>query len=177
MSRIGNRVLTVPENVTVTVDGNVVTVKGPKGELSTEIHKDITVNIEGNELSLERKNENAKMFHGTANANIKNLIEGVTNGFEKKLEAVGVGYRFALKGNQLVVSAGYSHPVEVDIVEGITLECPSNTELTVKGIDKILVGEFAANVRKIRKPEPYKGKGIRYKDEHIIRKEGKKASK
>lgn len=177
MSRIGKRVLTIPENVTVTVDNNVVTVKGPKGELSTEIHKDITVNIEGNELSLERKNENAKMFHGTANANIKNLIEGVTNGFEKKLEAVGVGYRFALKGNQLVVSAGYSHPVEVDIVDGITLECPSNTELTVKGIDKILVGEFAANVRKIRKPEPYKGKGIRYKDEHIIRKEGKKASK
>ena len=177
MSRIGKRVLTIPENVTVTVDNNVVTVKGPKGELSTEIHKDITVNIEGNELSLERKNENAKVFHGTANANIKNLIDGVTNGFEKKLEAVGVGYRFALKGNQLVVSAGYSHPVEVDIVDGITLECPSNTELTVKGIDKILVGEFAANVRKIRKPEPYKGKGIRYKDEHIIRKEGKKASK
>ena len=128
-------------------------------------------------MSLERKNENAKMFHGTANANIKNMIEGVTNGFEKKLEAVGVGYRFALKGNQLVVSAGYSHPVEVDIIEGITLESPSNTELTVKGIDKCLVGEFAANVRKIRKPEPYKGKGIRYKDEHIIRKEGKKASK
>ena len=177
MSRIGKRILTIPENVTVTVANNVVTVKGPKGELSTEIHKDIVVNIDGNQLSLERKNENAKMFHGTANANIKNMIVGVTNGFEKKLEAVGVGYRFALKGNQLVVSAGYSHPVEVNIVEGITLESPSNTELTVKGIDKCLVGEFAANVRKIRKPEPYKGKGIRYKDEHIIRKEGKKASK
>ena len=177
MSRIGNKHVVIPAGVTATLENHTLTVKGPKGELSTEIHKDITVNIEGNELSLERKNENAKMFHGTANANIKNLIEGVTNGFEKKLEAVGVGYRFALKGNQLVVSAGYSHPVEVDIVDGITLECPSNTELTVKGIDKILVGEFAANVRKIRKPEPYKGKGIRYKDEHIIRKEGKKASK
>ena len=177
MSRIGKRVLTIPENVTVTVDSNVVTVKGPKGELSTEIHKDITVNIDGNQLSLERKNENAKVFHGTANANIKNMIVGVTEGFEKKLEAVGVGYRFALKGKQLVVSAGYSHPVEVDIIDGITLESPSNTELTVKGIDKCLVGEFAANIRKIRKPEPYKGKGIRYKDEHIIRKEGKKASK
>ena len=151
MSRIGKRVLTIPENVTVTVNGN--------------------------KLSLDRANENAKMFHGTANANIKNMIDGVTEGFEKKLEAVGVGYRFALKGNKLVVTAGYSHPVEVDIIDGITLEVPSNTELTVKGTDKCLVGEFAANVRKIRKPEPYKGKGIRYKDEHIIRKEGKKASK
>lgn len=177
MSRIGKRVLTIPENVTVTVSGNVVTVKGPKGELSTEIHKDITVNVEGNTISLERKNDNFKNFHGTANANIKNMIDGVTEGFEKKLEAVGVGYRFTLKGNKLVVTAGYSHPVEVDIIDGITLECPSNTELTVKGIDRQLVGEFAANVRKIRKPEPYKGKGIRYKDERIIRKEGKKASK
>ncbi|MCI5835767.1 MAG: 50S ribosomal protein L6 [Firmicutes bacterium] len=177
MSRIGKRVLTIPENVTVTVNGNNVSVKGPKGELSTEIHKDITVNVDGNKLSLDRANENAKMFHGTANANIKNMIDGVTEGFEKKLEAVGVGYRFALKGNKLVVTAGYSHPVEVDIIDGITLEVPSNTELTVKGTDKCLVGEFAANVRKIRKPEPYKGKGIRYKDEHIIRKEGKKASK
>lgn len=177
MSRIGNRVITIPENVTVTTNDNVVTVKGPKGELSTEIHKDITVKVDGNALTLERKNDTVKMFHGTANANIKNLIEGVTNGFEKKLEAVGVGYRFTLKGDKLVVAAGYSHPVEVDVVEGITLECPSNTELTIKGIDKCLVGEFAANVRKIRKPEPYKGKGIRYKDERIIRKEGKKASK
>lgn len=177
MSRIGKRILTIPENVTVTVNGTNSSVKGPKGELSTEIHKDITVNVDGNKLTLERKNENAKMFHGTANANIKNMLDGVTEGFEKKLEAVGVGYRFALKDGKLVVTAGFSHPVEVDIIDGITLEVPSNTELTVKGIDKCLVGEFAANVRKIRKPEPYKGKGIRYKDEHIIRKEGKKASK
>ena len=177
MSRIGNKHIDIPSGVTATVNGNVITVKGPKGELSTEIHKDITVNVDGNKLSLDRANENAKMFHGTANANIKNMIDGVTEGFEKKLEAVGVGYRFALKGNKLVVTAGYSHPVEVDIIDGITLEVPSNTELTVKGTDKCLVGEFAANVRKIRKPEPYKGKGIRYKDEHIIRKEGKKASK
>ena len=105
------------------------------------------------------------------------MIIGVTAGFEKKLEAVGVGYRFALKGDKLVVTAGYSHPVEVDIPAGITLECPSNTDLTVKGIDKCLVGEFAANVRKIRKPEPYKGKGIKYADETIIRKVGKKAAK
>ena len=104
------------------------------------------------------------------------MIIGVSEGYEKKLESIGVGYRFALKGNELVVTAGYSHPVNVAIPEGITLESPSNTELTVKGIDKCKVGEFAANVRKIREPEPYKGKGIRYKDEHIRRKEGKKAS-
>ena len=173
MSRIGNKVLSIPEGVTVSVDGNIVTVKGPKGELSTEINKDLTVKVNGQELTVERKNDTVKNFHGTANANINNMIIGVTAGFEKKLEAVGVGYRFTLKGDKLVVTAGYSHPVEVDIPTGITLECPSNTELTVKGIDKCLVGEFAANVRKIRKPEPYKGKGIKYVDEVIIRKEGK----
>lgn len=177
MSRIGNRILTIPANVTVTVQDNVVTVKGPKGELSTEVNKNITVQVNENEITVSRKNDTFKNFHGTANANIKNMIIGVTEGFEKKLEAVGVGYRFALKGNKLVVTAGYSHPVEVEIPAGITLESPSNTELTIKGIDKQLVGKYAAEVREIRKPEPYKGKGIRYKDEYIIRKEGKKASK
>ncbi len=176
MSRIGNRIITLPENVTLQTDGNIVTVKGPKGELSTEINKNITVKVEGNEVRLERKNDAYKNFHGTANANINNIIIGVTKGFEKKLEAVGVGYRFNVKGNTLVVTAGYSHPVELEVPAGITLDNPSNTELTVKGIDKQLVGEFAANVRKIRKPEPYKGKGIRYADEHIIRKVGKKAA-
>jgi len=176
MSRIGNRILDIPEGVTVTVEGNVVTVKGPKGELSTEINENITVKVEENTLEVTRKNDNFKNFHGTANANIHNMIVGVSKGYEKKLEAVGVGYRFALKGNDLVVTAGYSHPVEVKVPEGIQLEVPSNTELLVKGIDKQLVGEFAANVRKIRKPEPYKGKGIRYTDEHIIRKVGKKAA-
>lgn len=177
MSRIGNRILTVPAGVTVSVDGNKVTVKGPKGELSTEINSHINVEIEGNELKITRSSDEFKNFHGTANANIKNMIEGVTNGYEKTLESVGVGYRFQLKGKVLVVSAGYSHPVEVEIPEGITVESPSNTELTVKGINKEQVGEFSANIRKIRPPEPYKGKGIKYKDEHIIRKEGKKASK
>ena len=176
MSRVGNRIITIPENVTVTTDKNIVTVKGPKGELSTEINPNISVVIEGNELKVTRKSDNYKAFHGTANANINNMIIGVTEGFEKKLESVGVGYRFAIKGNELVVSAGYSHPVNVKVPEGINIECPSNTELTVRGIDKILVGEFSANVRKIRKPEPYKGKGIRYKDEYIIRKVGKKAA-
>ena len=176
MSRIGNKILTLPSNVTLTVNGNIVTVKGPKGELSTEINKHITVEVNGEEVVVKRDNDNYKNFHGTANANIKNMIIGVSEGFEKKLEAVGVGYRFALKGNDLVVTAGYSHPVEVKVPEGIKLEVPSNTELFVRGADKQLVGEFAANVRKIRPPEPYKGKGIRYSDEHIIRKVGKKAA-
>ena len=176
MSRIGNRVLTLPSNVTLTVNGNIVTVKGPKGELSTEINKHITVEVNNEEVVIKRDNDNYKNFHGTANANIKNMITGVSEGFEKKLEAVGVGYRFALKGNDLVVTAGYSHPVEVKVPEGIKLEVPSNTELFVRGADEQLVGEFAANVRKIRPPEPYKGKGIRYSDEHIIRKVGKKAA-
>jgi len=176
MSRVGNRILTVPAGVTVSVDGKVVTVKGPKGELSTSINEHITVEVTDTEVKLTRDNDNYKKFHGTANANIKNMIDGVTNGFEKKLESVGVGYRFQVKGNTLVVTAGYSHPVNVEVPEGITVEAPSNTELFVRGIDKQLVGEFAANVRKIRKPEPYKGKGIRYSDEYIRRKEGKKAS-
>ena len=177
MSRVGNRVLTVPTGVTVSVDGNIVTVKGPKGELSTKINEHITVEVSDTEVKVLRENDNYKKFHGTANANIKNMIDGVTEGFEKKLEAVGVGYRFQVNGKMLVVNAGYSHQVEVEIPEGISVEVPSNTELLVKGIDKQLVGEFAANVRKIRKPEPYKGKGIRYAGETIIRKVGKKASK
>ena len=176
MSRIGNRILELPENVTLTVDGNIVTVKGPKGELSTEINPNITVKVDDKKVETLRKNDNYKNFHGTANANISNMIVGVTNGYQKKLEAVGVGYRFALKENELVVTAGYSHPVNVEIPKGIALESPSNTELFINGIDKQLVGEFAAEVRKIRKPEPYKGKGIRYSDEHIIRKVGKKAA-
>ena len=177
MSRVGNRILTIPAGVTVSVDGNKVTVKGPKGELSTEINKNITVEVNDTEVKLTRSNDLFKKDHGTANAHISNMITGVTTGFEKKLEAVGVGYRFQVKGSQLVVTAGYSHPVNVDVPQGITVESPSNTELFIRGIDKQLVGEFAANVRDIRRPGPYKGKGIRYADEHIRRKEGKKASK
>ena len=176
MSRIGNRILTIPSNVTVNVNGNVVSVKGPKGDLSTEVNRNITVAVEGDKIIVTRKNDNFKNFHGTANANIKNMIIGVTEGFEKKLESLGVGYRFALKETELVVTAGFSHPVKVKTPKGIKLESPSNTELTIKGIDKCQVGEFAANVRKIRKPEPYKGKGIRYAGETVIRKVGKKSS-
>ena len=176
MSRIGNRRLLVPENVTVTIEGNVVTVKGPKGELSTEVHKGINVAVEGNEVVVTRENDSFKNFHGTVNANIKNMIIGVTEGYVKNLEAVGVGYRFNVAGNTITISAGYSHPVKIDIPAGLTVEAISNTEISIKGIDKCLVGEFAANVRKVREPEPYKGKGIRYKEEHIRRKEGKKAA-
>ncbi len=176
MSRIGNRKLVIPAGVTVTEENGTVKVTGPKGELTTTLVTGISVKVEGNTLEVLRENDNYKPMHGTINANIHNMIEGVTNGFQKELEIVGVGYRFALKGNVIVISAGYSHPVELEVPTGITVECPSNTELTIKGIDKELVGEFAANVRKVRQPEPYKGKGIRYKDEHIIRKEGKKAA-
>ena len=178
MSRIGKRILSIPENVNVNVENNVVTVKGPKGELSLELVRNINVKVEENTVTVEplKNDKFTSSMHGTTNANIKNMIVGVSEGFEKKLEAVGVGYRFALKGNTLVVTAGYSHPIEMEVPTGLTLEVPSNTELLVKGADKQLVGEFAANVRKIRKPEPYKGKGIRYSDEHIIRKVGKKAA-
>ena len=176
MSRIGNRIITIPEGVTVENVNNVVTVKGPKGTLTQPMLKDITMKQEGNQITLERLNENAKAMHGTMNALINNMITGVTNGYAKTLEIIGVGYRFNVQGNKLVVSAGYSHPVEMMIPEGLTVEANGNTEITVKGIDKVLVGEFAANIRKIRQPEPYKGKGIRYKNEHIVRKEGKKAA-
>ena len=176
MSRIGNRILEIPANVEVKVDNNIVSVKGPKGELSTEVNRNINVEVKDNTVVVTRKSDEFKNFHGTTNANIKNMIKGVTEGFEKKLEAVGVGYRFAVKGKEIVITAGYSHPVNVAIPEGITVESPSNTELFIKGANKQLVGEFAANIRKIREPEPYKGKGIRYADETIIRKVGKKAS-
>ena len=176
MSRIGNRLITIPEGVTVENVNNVVTVKGPKGTLTQPMLKDITMKQEGNQITLERLNENAKAMHGTMNALINNMITGVTNGYAKTLEIIGVGYRFNVQGNKLVVSAGYSHPVEMMIPEGLTVEANGNTEITVKGIDKVLVGEFSANIRKIRQPEPYKGKGIRYKDEHVRRKEGKKAA-
>ncbi len=178
MSRIGNRKIVVPSGVTVKEENGVITVSGPKGTLTTHGAKDITLKQEENVLSVERANDQikTKAMHGTINANVQNMINGVTKGFEKGLEIIGVGYRFNVKGNTLVINAGYSHPVEMEIPKGIEVTASSNTEITVKGIDKILVGEFAANIRKVREPEPYKGKGIRYKDEHVRRKEGKKAA-
>ena len=179
MSRIGKRVLTFPESVNVNVENNVVTVKGPKGELSLELVKNIEVKVEGNTVAVEpSKNDKfTHAMHGTTNANIKNMIIGVTEGYKKALEIVGVGYKFAVAGNKLTVSAGYSHPVVMEVPTGLTVKGVSNTEIEIEGIDKVKVGEFAANVRKVRGPEPYKGKGIKYKGEQIRRKEGKKASK
>lgn len=176
MSRIGKRIITVPEGVTVELNNNIVTVKGPKGELTQPMLKDITMKQEENQITLDRKNESAKAMHGTMNALIQNMIIGVKDGYSKSLEIIGVGYRFNVQGQKLVVSAGYSHPVEMEIPAGLTVEANGNTEITVKGIDKVLVGEFSAKIREVRQPEPYKGKGIRYKDEHIVRKEGKKAA-
>ena len=176
MSRIGNRKIEVPEGVIVKVENDIVTVTGPKGSLSQKMLKGISLEQEGNKITLTRVNDAAKAMHGTMNALLHNMILGVTKGYEKGLEIIGVGYRFNVAGNKLTINAGYSHPVVMDVPEGLTVEAPSNTEIVVKGIDKVLVGEFAANVRKVRKPEPYKGKGIRYKDEHIQRKEGKKAA-
>ncbi len=179
MSRIGKRELVIPSGVTVTVDKNTVTVKGPKGELSYEKANVITVEEVEGKIITKRPNDakTSKQLHGTTNALIKNMIVGVTEGYSKGLEAVGVGYKFQVQGTKISVSAGYSNPVVVEVPAGIKAEQVSNTEITVSGIDKQKVTEFAANIRKIREPEPYKGKGIRYKGEYVRRKEGKKAAK
>lgn len=179
MSRIGNRKLTVPTGVEVNIDGTLVKVKGPKGELSLEVSPLIAIKVEDGILECTRANETktAKSLHGTTNALIRNMIEGVSNGFEKGLEINGVGYRFNVAGNKLTINAGFSHPVVMEVPAGLSLEQVSTNEITVKGIDKQAVSEFAAKIREWRKPEPYKGKGIRYKGERVRRKEGKKAAK
>lgn len=178
MSRIGERKLVIPEGVTVTVEGNTVIVKGAKGELTLNVNALIEVNVNDGVVTTKQRKESkvANMMQGTTNSLISSMLTGVSAGFEKGLEAVGVGYRFNVQGKKVVVSAGYSHPVEVEVPEGLTAELISNTEITIKGIDKQKVTEFAANIRKIREPEPYKGKGIRYKGEVVRRKEGKKAA-
>lgn len=178
MSRIGNRHLVIPEGVTVTILDNKVSVKGPKGELSLNISKLVNVEVSDNIVTTKVVNETreSNIMQGTTNSLINNMITGVSTGFSKGLEAVGVGYRFNVQGNKIVINAGYSHPVEVIVPDGIKAELVSNTEITLSGIDKQKVTEFAANIRKIREPEPYKGKGIRYKDEYVRRKEGKKAA-
>ena len=178
MSRIGNRKIIIPEGVEVTQNENIVSVKGPKGELSMELAKVITMTVDGNIITLNKTvdTKEANMLHGTMNANLINMIKGVKEGFSKGLEIIGVGYKFNVKGDTLVINAGYSHPVEMKVPTGLKVEAVSNTEITISGSDKILLGEFAANVRKVRQPEPYKGKGIRYKDEYVRRKEGKKAA-
>ena len=179
MSRIGNKPVELPAGVEVKVDGNVVTVKGPQGELSQEISDKITVSVEANEVILKRASDNRtdKAQHGLSRSLIENMIVGVTKGYEKKLIVEGVGYRVEKKGNKLVMNLGFSHPVEMEDPEGITTEAPDNNTVVVKGIDKALVGNYAAKIRQWRKPEPYKGKGIRYDGEHIRRKEGQTGAK
>ena len=178
MSRIGERKISIPDGVTVSVNGNVVDVKGPKGELNYEFSKLINVLVEdGVVLTKQIKpSQEANVMQGTTNSLISNMITGVSKGYDKGLEAVGVGYRFQVSGNKITISAGYSHPVIMEAPVGLTVTSESNTEITIHGIDKQKVSEFAANVRKVREPEPYKGKGIRYKGEHVRRKEGKKAA-
>lgn len=178
MSRIGERKLVIPDGVTVSVNGNVVNVKGPKGELNLEFSKLVSVVVEdGVVLTKQIKpSKDANVMQGTTNSLISNMITGVSKGYDKGLEAVGVGYRFQVSGNKITINAGYSHPVVVEAPVGLTVTSESNTEITIHGIDKQKVSEFAANVRKVREPEPYKGKGIRYKGEQVRRKEGKKAA-
>lgn len=179
MSRIGIRPITVPAGVEVTVDGNLITVKGPKGQLTQEIAPEMAVELNDGVLTVKRPNDDRqeRSQHGLARTLIHNMVVGVTEGFEKKLQLVGVGYKAEKKGDTLVLSLGYSHPVELKDPEGITTECPSQTEIVVKGIDKAFVGNYAADIRAWRKPEPYKGKGIKYVDEVIRRKEGKAGAK
>ncbi|MUV38097.1 50S ribosomal protein L6 [Lentibacillus sp. JNUCC-1] len=177
MSRIGLKPIEVPEGVEVKLNGAEVTVKGPKGELSRQINTDMQVEIEGNVVTVARPTEGKehRSLHGTTRSLIANMVEGVHKGFEKSLEINGVGYRAQKQGDKLVVNAGYSHPVEVDAEDGIEIEVPKNTQIIVKGIDKERVGAVAANIRAIRPPEPYKGKGIRYAGEYVRQKEGKTA--
>ncbi|WP_226038440.1 50S ribosomal protein L6 [Aquibacillus saliphilus] len=177
MSRIGLKILEIPEGVEIKVDGNTVTVKGPKGELTRKFHEDIKVKIDNNVLTVERPSDNKehRALHGTTRSLIGNMVEGVHKGFEKALEIQGVGYRAQKQGDKIIINAGYSHPVELDHRDGIEIEVPTNTRVIVKGIDKELVGAVAANIRAIRPPEPYKGKGIRYEGEYVRRKEGKTA--
>ena len=175
MSRIGNKVITIPAGVEVNLDDNFATVKGPKGELKQQFDKDMTFNIEGSEITVVRPSDSKRhrTVHGTTRAILANMIEGVSTGFKKELELIGVGYRAQMQGKKLVLSVGYSHPVEFEEIEGIKLGVEGNTKVSIEGINKEVVGQYAAKVRAVRPPEPYKGKGIRYVGEYVRRKEGK----
>ncbi len=177
MSRVGKRIITLAEGVTLNVDANKVTVKGPKGELVKEFSPLISVKVEGTEVTTERANEErqTKMLHGTTNSLIQGMVTGVTEGFEKTLEIIGVGYNVVAKGTALQFSLGLSHKIDLEVPAHLKAEVVSPTELKISGIDKQQVGEFAAKIKAYRKPEPYGGKGIRYKGEYIIRKAGKAA--
>jgi large subunit ribosomal protein L6 len=178
MSRIGKQVIEIPSGVDVTVGGdNVVTVTGPRGSLTQSIHPNITVVIDDGTARVERLDDEGfnRGLHGLSRALVANMVEGVTKGYEKRLQIIGVGYRAAMKGRDIEIQVGYSHPVSVPQPEGIEFEVPTPTSIVVRGNDKQLVGEVAANIRKIRKPEPYKGKGIRYENEYVRKKAGKAA--
>ena len=179
MSRIGNKTITIPAGCEISVsDSNEVTVKGPKGTLSRQFNPNIGIKVEDGQVTCTRANENkqTKQLHGTTRALIHNMIVGTTEGFKKTLEIVGIGYRAALNGKTLNLNIGYSHEINYPIEDGITIEVPNATTIVVSGIDKQRVGEVAAQIRGFRKPEPYKGKGIRYQGEHIAHKEGKTAA-
>ncbi len=179
MSRIGRKPIQVPNGVNVNLDNNTITVKGPKGTLSRELHKDMKVSVEADVITVERPSENKlhRSLHGTTRSVVANMVSGVTDGFAKNLELVGVGYRASKSGDKLVLNVGYSHPVEFMPESGIEFEVPAQNRIIIRGIDKELVGATAAKVRAVREPEPYKGKGIKYEGERIIRKEGKAGKK
>ena len=177
MSRVGKKPIAVPSGVEFSVKDNVVTVKGPKGTLTKEFNNNITIKLEDGHITVERPNDEPfiRAIHGTTRALINNMIKGVHDGYRKSLTLVGVGYRAAAKGKGLEISLGYSHPVIIDEIPGITFSVEKNTTIHIDGIEKELVGQVAANIRAKRPPEPYKGKGVKYADEHIRRKEGKKS--
>ena len=179
MSRIGHKVINIPAGTTVDVNTNVVTVKGPKGELTTTFNPMFTYEINGTELTVKRPNDlkQTKALHGTTRALLHNMVVGVSEGFKKSLIIVGIGYRAQMRGNDLVLNIGYSHEVVITPEQGVKITCTSATELVVEGCDRQAVGQTAARIRAVREPEPYKGKGIKYKGEFILRKEGKRAGK
>jgi len=179
MSRIGKKPITIPAGVEFKNEDNLITVKGPKGTLTQQIHPNITVNVDGGVITVTRPDDNKlnRSLHGLSRTLIANMIEGVTNGYKKELDVLGVGYRVQMQGKTLVMNLGYSHQVIVEPIEGITIEAPGPNKVVISGPDKQKVGQFAAEVREKRPPEPYKGKGIRYTDEYVRRKEGKTGKK
>lgn len=179
MSRIGKLPIEVPQGVEVKVQGNTVMIKGPKGSISREFHRDMKIKLEDSKIVVERPTDDNlhKALHGLTRSLLNNMVRGVVEGYEKKLSLEGVGYRATKQGNKLVLTVGYSHPVEIEPPKGIEFEVPAPNKISVKGVDKELVGLVAANVRKVREPEPYKGKGIRYEDEVVRRKVGKTGAK
>ena len=177
MSRIGKNPIEIPQGVEVKIDGSTVTVKGPKGTLTETFLDVVTIKQEGNQIVVTRKDDSVKNIHGLTRTLVANMVKGVTEGFEKALEINGIGYKAQKQGNKLVLTIGFSHPVEVEEPEGITIDVPTPNNIVVKGIDKQLVGQVAPNIRNYKRPEPYKGKGIKYAGERIRRKEGKTGAK